>query len=105
MSGFLFVVNLTSDDSFSFEWGVTEQVPNGVTHELVRNDQDGVEAMLRWLAYVPATTHLCPARRWSTTATRRRGLLNSKGSPLVSKYTVPTVTNFSCLLLLVFVSL
>jgi len=28
-------------------------VPNGVTHELVRNDQDGVEAILRWLAFVP----------------------------------------------------
>eukprot|EP00931_Biecheleriopsis_adriatica_P068099 TRINITY_DN4212_c0_g1_i3.p1 TRINITY_DN4212_c0_g1~~TRINITY_DN4212_c0_g1_i3.p1 ORF type:complete len:2077 (+),score=502.62 TRINITY_DN4212_c0_g1_i3:244-6231(+) len=28
-------------------------VPNGVTHELVRNDQDGVDAILRWLSYVP----------------------------------------------------
>jgi acetyl-CoA carboxylase/biotin carboxylase 1 len=29
-------------------------VPNGVTHELVRNDQDGVEAILRWMSYIPS---------------------------------------------------
>merc|ERR1719326_36668 len=31
-------------------------VPNGVTHELVSNDQSGVEAILRWLSFVPCTT-------------------------------------------------
>ena len=35
-------------------------VPNGVTHELVRNDQDGVEAMLRWLAFVPQSRRTAP---------------------------------------------
>merc|ERR1719188_2731921 len=35
-------------------------VPNGVTHELVQNDQDGVEAILRWLSYVPETVLTIP---------------------------------------------
>jgi acetyl-CoA carboxylase/biotin carboxylase 1 len=29
-------------------------VPNGVTHKLVRNDQEGVEAILKWLSFVPS---------------------------------------------------
>jgi acetyl-CoA carboxylase/biotin carboxylase 1 len=35
-------------------------VPNGVTHELVQNDQDGVEAILRWLSYVPECVNAIP---------------------------------------------
>merc|ERR1719188_1930892 len=35
-------------------------VPNGVTHQLVQNDQDGVEAILQWLAYVPENTSALP---------------------------------------------
>jgi len=35
-------------------------VPNGVTHELVANDQDGVEAILHWLTYVPETVWSIP---------------------------------------------
>ncbi|KAA8490458.1 Acetyl-CoA carboxylase 2 [Porphyridium purpureum] len=35
-------------------------VPNGVTHELVENDQEGVIAILDWLAYVPATARGSP---------------------------------------------
>eukprot|EP00405_Crypthecodinium_cohnii_P020766 CAMPEP_0206482608 /NCGR_PEP_ID=MMETSP0324_2-20121206/38966_1 /ASSEMBLY_ACC=CAM_ASM_000836 /TAXON_ID=2866 /ORGANISM="Crypthecodinium cohnii, Strain Seligo" /LENGTH=2089 /DNA_ID=CAMNT_0053960569 /DNA_START=18 /DNA_END=6287 /DNA_ORIENTATION=- len=35
-------------------------VPNGVTHELVQNDQDGVEAIVRWLSFVPATVTSVP---------------------------------------------
>jgi len=35
-------------------------VPNGVTHELVRSDQDGVEAVLRWLSFVPADVWSIP---------------------------------------------
>jgi len=35
-------------------------VPNGVTHELVQNDQDGVEAILRWLSYVPENVLTIP---------------------------------------------
>lgn len=36
-------------------------VPNGVTHELVQNDCDGVEAILRWLSFVPGTVRDVPA--------------------------------------------
>jgi len=35
-------------------------VPNGVTHELVRNDQHGVEAVLNWLSFVPADVKSLP---------------------------------------------
>uniref|UniRef100_A0A7S4GNE6 Acetyl-CoA carboxylase n=1 Tax=Oxyrrhis marina TaxID=2969 RepID=A0A7S4GNE6_OXYMA len=35
-------------------------VPNGVTHELVQNDQAGVDAILRWLAFVPKTVASLP---------------------------------------------
>merc|ERR1719499_801192 len=35
-------------------------VPNGVTHELVRNDQDGVDAILRWLSYISPDTASIP---------------------------------------------
>lgn len=35
-------------------------VPNGVTHQLVQNDQDGVEAILHWLSYVPANIATLP---------------------------------------------
>jgi acetyl-CoA carboxylase/biotin carboxylase 1 len=36
-------------------------VPNGVTHELVGNDSDGVEAILRWLSFIPADVCGIPA--------------------------------------------
>jgi len=36
-------------------------VPNGVTHELVFNDSDGVEAILRWLSFVAAEKTGIPA--------------------------------------------
>jgi len=35
-------------------------VPNGVTHELVRNDRAGVEAILKWLSFVPKDTASLP---------------------------------------------
>eukprot|EP00445_Apocalathium_hangoei_P043602 CAMPEP_0203975960 /NCGR_PEP_ID=MMETSP0359-20131031/100874_1 /ASSEMBLY_ACC=CAM_ASM_000338 /TAXON_ID=268821 /ORGANISM="Scrippsiella Hangoei, Strain SHTV-5" /LENGTH=2073 /DNA_ID=CAMNT_0050914163 /DNA_START=62 /DNA_END=6283 /DNA_ORIENTATION=+ len=35
-------------------------VPNGVTHELVQNDQDGVEAIVRWLSFVPTNVLALP---------------------------------------------
>ena len=28
-------------------------VPNGITHQLVQNDQEGAEAILQWLSFVP----------------------------------------------------
>lgn len=36
-------------------------VPNGVTHELVRSDQEGVAAILQWLAFVPKDTWSIPS--------------------------------------------
>jgi len=36
-------------------------VPNGVTHELVFNDSDGVEAILRWLTFVAPDVTSVPA--------------------------------------------
>ena len=35
--------------------GVSIMQPNGITHESVSHHLDGVEAILRWIAYVPAT--------------------------------------------------
>merc|ERR1740121_3157330 len=35
-------------------------VPNGVTHQLVHNDQDGVEAILHWLSFVPENVVALP---------------------------------------------
>jgi len=34
--------------------------PNGVTHQVVPNDQEGVNAMLDWLSFVPENTHAQP---------------------------------------------
>lgn len=31
-------------------------VPNGITHQLVQNDQDGAGAILKWLSFVPKDT-------------------------------------------------
>jgi len=35
--------------------GPQVMVPNGVTHKLVKSDQDGVSAILTWLSYTPKT--------------------------------------------------
>eukprot|EP00607_Mallomonas_marina_P004902 CAMPEP_0182437136 /NCGR_PEP_ID=MMETSP1167-20130531/84837_1 /TAXON_ID=2988 /ORGANISM="Mallomonas Sp, Strain CCMP3275" /LENGTH=637 /DNA_ID=CAMNT_0024629937 /DNA_START=30 /DNA_END=1940 /DNA_ORIENTATION=- len=36
--------------------------PNGVTHEVVQNDKDGMKAVIEWLSYTPATfTSLSPS--------------------------------------------
>lgn len=35
-------------------------VPNGITHEVVPNDQEGVNSMLDWLSYVPKDIHSPP---------------------------------------------
>jgi len=47
-------------------------VPNGVTHELVQNDQDGVEAIVRWLSFVPATVTSIPPIISTTDAITRK---------------------------------
>ncbi|CAK9058240.1 Acetyl-CoA carboxylase (ACC) [Includes: Biotin carboxylase] [Durusdinium trenchii] len=35
-------------------------VPNGITHQLVQNDQEGAEAILQWLSFVPRDTWSMP---------------------------------------------
>lgn len=37
--------------------------PNGVTHETVEDDQEGVAAMLKWLSFVPKSVGALPASR------------------------------------------
>ena len=40
-------------------------IPNGVSHEMVDNDQEGVASMLKWLSFVPKDTKSLPATRES----------------------------------------
>merc|ERR1740121_3022155 len=54
-------------------------VPNGVTHQLVHNDQDGVEAILHWLSFVPETAWSIPQVISATDpATRKVQFMPSK---------------------------
>jgi len=48
----------TSQDQLG---GPQVMVPNGVTHQMVPNDQEGVNAMLDWLSFVPNTMFSPPA--------------------------------------------
>ncbi|CAL1131713.1 unnamed protein product [Cladocopium goreaui] len=41
-------------------------VPNGITHQLVQNDQEGAEAILKWLSFVPRDTWSLPQSISST---------------------------------------
>jgi len=43
--------------------GPQVMVPNGVTHEQVENDQDGVASILKWLSFVPKNVGALPASR------------------------------------------
>lgn len=54
-------------------------VPNGVTHELVANDQDGVEAILKWLSYVPETANSVPPIVAATDLVTRKVQFMPKG--------------------------
>jgi len=47
----------TSQDQLG---GPQVMVPNGVTHQLVQNDQEGVSAILDWLSYVPKDSFSVP---------------------------------------------
>jgi acetyl-CoA carboxylase/biotin carboxylase 1 len=47
----------TSQDQLG---GPQVMVPNGVTHKLVQSDQDGVSAILDWLAFTPKTASDSP---------------------------------------------
>lgn len=48
----------TSQDQLG---GPQVMVPNGVTHQMVPNDQEGVNAMLDWLAFVPENKFSAPS--------------------------------------------
>jgi len=43
--------------------GTQIMIPNGVSHLAVDNDQEGVDAILEWLSYVPKTVGALPACR------------------------------------------
>eukprot|EP00958_Prasinococcus_capsulatus_P024488 scaffold3827_cov394-Prasinococcus_capsulatus_cf.AAC.7 len=47
----------TSQDQLG---GPQVMIPNGVSHQLVNDDQEGVAAILNWLAYTPAKATLPP---------------------------------------------
>mmetsp|Transcript_38904 Transcript_38904/g.69658 ORF Transcript_38904/g.69658 Transcript_38904/m.69658 type:complete len:2180 (-) Transcript_38904:244-6783(-) len=47
----------TSQDQLG---GPQIMVPNGITHQQVPDDQAGVEAILKWLSYIPATNKMLP---------------------------------------------
>ena len=38
-------------------------IPNGVSHEVVENDQEGVASILKWLSFVPKHVGALPASR------------------------------------------
>jgi len=50
----------TSQDQLG---GPQVMVPNGVTHEQVEDDQEGVASILKWLSFVPSTVGALPAAR------------------------------------------
>merc|ERR1712051_1166719 len=50
----------TSQDQLG---GPQIMVPNGVTHELVQDDQEGVASILEWLSFVPKEVGALPASR------------------------------------------
>jgi acetyl-CoA carboxylase/biotin carboxylase 1 len=52
----------TSQDQLG---GPQIMVPNGVTHETVSNDQEGVASILKWLSFVPKEVGALPASRSS----------------------------------------
>merc|ERR1712127_486117 len=45
--------------------------PNGVTHEVVEDDQEGVASIIQWLSFVPKTTDAPPASRESADPVNR----------------------------------
>jgi len=49
----------TSQDQLG---GPQVMVPNGVTHQLVQSDQEGVSAILDWLSFVPKDSYSMPAQ-------------------------------------------
>merc|ERR1712176_220053 len=58
----------TSQDQLG---GPQVMYPNGCTHEVVDDDQEGVQSIIQWLSYVPATTDALPAVRESADPVNR----------------------------------
>ena len=58
----------TSQDQLG---GPQVMFPNGVSHEIVEDDQEGVASIIQWLSFVPKTTEAPPAVRQSTDPVNR----------------------------------
>merc|ERR1712127_789769 len=58
----------TSQDQLG---GPQVMYPNGCTHEVVEDDQEGVQSILQWLSFVPKTTDDTPAVRESSDPVNR----------------------------------
>lgn len=52
--------------------GPQVMVPNGVSHLLVENDQEGVQSIVKWLSFVPKNVGALPALREASDAPERR---------------------------------
>jgi len=58
----------TSQDQLG---GPQVMYPNGCTHEVVDDDQQGVQSIIQWLSFVPETTDALPAVRESSDPVNR----------------------------------
>ena len=58
----------TSNDQLG---GPQVMYPNGCTHEVVDDDQQGVRSIIQWLSFVPKTTDATPAVRLSSDPVNR----------------------------------
>jgi len=58
----------TSQDQLG---GPQVMYPNGCTHEVVDDDQQGVQSIIQWLSFVPKTTDALPAVRESSDPVNR----------------------------------
>lgn len=58
----------TSQDQLG---GPQVMYPNGCTHEVVEDDQQGVQSIIQWLSFVPKTTDALPAVRESSDPVNR----------------------------------
>lgn len=64
--------------------------PNGVSHLEVGNDQEGVDKILQWLSYVPATVNHAPPARPITDPVERE-------VRLCADFSRPSVMQSTCL--------
>merc|ERR1711959_521397 len=68
----------TSQDQLG---GPQVMVPNGVTHQLVQSDQEGVSAILDWLSFVPKDSFSMPAQIQSADPPEREVTFAPSKSP------------------------